>query len=113
MSQELKSKYTRSDLDGLAEEEKQAWLEVVEDGKEAEAEEATAAAAGAAAARIGADVAAAMGGVEEAAREAKAEEEAGGAGATLSPAIPEGKTGCGTENESGQRVSSCGRVGQG
>lgn len=35
-SQEIRDKYTRSDLDGLAEEEKQAWLEVIEEQKEAE-----------------------------------------------------------------------------
>lgn len=39
-SQDLKNKYTRSDLDNLAEEEKQAWLEVLD---EREAEAATAA----------------------------------------------------------------------
>lgn len=33
----MRAKYTRSDLDELAEEEKQAWLEVIEEQKEAEA----------------------------------------------------------------------------
>lgn len=36
-SQDLRSKYTRSDLEELADEEKQAWLEVVEERKEADA----------------------------------------------------------------------------
>lgn len=38
--QELRDKYTRSDLDGLAEEEKQAWLEVIEGHREAAVKEA-------------------------------------------------------------------------
>ncbi|CAM9643935.1 unnamed protein product [Pylaiella littoralis] len=37
---ELRDKYTRSDLDGLAEEEKQAWLEVIEGHREAAVKEA-------------------------------------------------------------------------
>lgn len=34
LHQDLRNKYTRDDLDALAEEEKQAWLEVLEDERE-------------------------------------------------------------------------------
>lgn len=98
-SQELRSKYTRSDLDNLAEEEKQAWLEVVEERKEADeaAAELAAATEGAAvvaeaAAKGAADVI-----VQEIGVEGEAENvAAGGAGggeSSVATAAPEGNCG--------------------